>query len=214
VKLSGQLINAYEDERRVIGRELHDDLTQRLARLAIDAEIISRDRNSDTLGDELKNLRDELARVSEDVHDVSYRLHPSIVEDLGISTAMRAECQRVQKYTDARIKEHIGETHSQIPKNTALCAYRILQEALNNAVRHAEADNIEVVFENDGQSLKLEVSDDGQGVEKAKVTSDGGIGLSSMQERARLLGGTFSIRSTRGGGTSVIAVLPRTGDNP
>ena len=94
-----------------------------------------------------------------------------------------------------------------------MCAYRILQEALNNAVRHAEADNIEVVFENDGQSLKLEVSDDGQGVEKAKVTSDGGIGLSSMQERARLLGVTFSIRSTRGEGTSVIVVLPRTGDN-
>jgi len=212
--LSGQLITAHEDQRRAIGRELHDDLTQRLARLAIDAGMMSRDRNSDTLGDAIKNLRDDLAGISEDVHDLSYRLHPSIVEDLGISTAMRTECQRVQNYTDARIKEHIGETHSQIPKNTALCAYRILQEALNNAVRYSEADNIEVVFENDGQSLKLEVSDDGQGFEKAKVTSGEGIGLSSMQARARLLGGTFSIRSTRGEGTSVIVVLPRTGDNP
>jgi signal transduction histidine kinase len=214
IKLSGQLINAYEDERRVIARELHDDLTQRLARLAIDAGVISHDQNRDTLDDELKNLRDELASVSEDVHDMSYRLHPSIVEDLGISTALRAECQRMQKYTEIRIKEHIGETHGKLPKNLALCAYRVCQEALNNAVRHATADNIEVVLEDDGQSLKLEVSDDGQGFEKAKIASGNSIGLSSMRERIRLLGGTLSIRSKLGEGTSVSAVLPLTGDNP
>jgi len=213
-KLSGQLITAYEDERRVIARELHDDLTQRLARLAIDAGIIRHDQNSDTLDDELKNLRDELARISEDVHDLSYRLHPSIVEDLGIPTALRAECQRVQKYANVRIKERIGETHEKIPKNTALCAYRIFQEALNNAVSHAKADSIEVVFENDGQALKLEISDDGRGIEKAQMKSGESIGLSSMRQRARLMGGTLSIRSARGEGTSVSAVLPLTGDNP
>lgn len=213
VKLSGQLINAYEDERRVIARELHDDVTQRLARLAIDAGMISHDQNRDTLDDELKNLRDELARVSEDVHDVSYRLHPSLVEDLGISTALRTEYQRVQKYTDVRIKANIGETRGQIPINAALCAYRVCQEALNNAVRHARADNIEIVFEHNGQALRLEVSDDGQGFDKAQVTPGRGIGLSSMRQRVRLLGGTLSIRSVRGEGTSVSAVLPLTGDN-
>ena len=213
-KLSGQLINAHEDERRVIARELHDDLSQRLARLAIDAGTIRHDQNSATLDDELKNLREDLARVSEDVHDMSYRLHPSLVEDLGISTALRTECQRVRKYADVPVKEHIGETHGQIPNNVALCAFRVAQEALNNAVRHARADSIEIVFEKEGQVLKLEVSDDGRGFDKAQVVAGGSIGLSSMRERVRLLDGTFSIRSTPGAGTTVSAVVPLTGDNP
>jgi signal transduction histidine kinase len=213
-KLSGQLINAYEDERRVIARELHDDLSQRLARLAIDAGTIRHDQNSATLDDELKNLRENLATVSEDVHDMSYRLHPSLVEDLGISTALRTECQRVRKYADVPVKEHIGETHGRIPNNAALCAFRVAQEALNNAVRHARADSIEIVFEKQGQVLKLEVSDDGRGFDKAQVAAGTSIGLSSMRERVRLLDGTFSIRSTPGAGTTVSAVIPLTGDNP
>jgi signal transduction histidine kinase len=213
-KLSGQLINAHEDERRVIARELHDDLSQRLARLAIDAGTIRHDQNSATLDDELKNLREDLARVSEDVHDMSYRLHPSIVEDLGISTALRAECQRVRKYADVPVKEHIGETHGRIPNNAALCAFRVAQEALNNAVRHARADSIEIVFEKEGHVLKLEVSDDGRGFDKAQVVAGENIGLSSMRERVRLLDGTLSIRSTPGAGTTVSAVIPLTGDNP
>jgi signal transduction histidine kinase len=213
-KLSGQLINAYEDERRAIARELHDDLSQRLARLAIDAGLIRHDPNSDALDDEFKNLREELARISEDVHDMSYRLHPSIVEDLGISTALRTECQRVRKYADVPIKEHIGEMHGRIPKKVALCAFRVVQEALNNAVRHARADNIEIVLEKDGETLRLEVSDDGRGFDGAQVTSGGGIGLLSMRERVGLLDGKLSIQSAPGAGTTVSAVVPLTGDDP
>ena len=212
--LSGQLINAYEDERQHIARELHDDLSQRLARLAIDAEVIRHDKNSDTLDDELKGLREDLARVSEDVHDISYRLHPSSVEDLGISTALRAECQRVRKYADVPIKEYIGETRGRIPKNAALCAFRLIQEALNNAVRHARADSIEIVFQMEDQALNLEVSDDGHGFDKAQVIPGASIGLSSMRERVRLLNGTLNIQSTPGAGTTVSAKVPLTGENP
>ncbi|MGI9202950.1 MAG: ATP-binding protein [Woeseiaceae bacterium] len=209
-QLSGQLINAHEDERRSIARELHDDLSQRLARLAIDAGVIRQDQSTDTLDGELENLRDDLARVSEDVHDMSYRLHPSLVEDLGITTALRAECQRVRKYADVPIKENIGETHGRILKDAALCAYRVIQEALNNAVRHARANSIEVLFEKEGQVLKLEVSDDGCGFDKAQVKTGGSIGLSSMRERVQLLDGTFSIRSVPGSGTTVSAIVPLT----
>jgi signal transduction histidine kinase len=212
--LSGQLINAHEDERRAIARELHDDLSQRLARLAIDAGLIGQDSISDAADDELRTLREELASVSEDVHDMSYRLHPSLVEDLGISTALRTECQRVEKYADVPIKAHIGETHGRIPKDAALCAYRVIQEALNNAVRHARADSIEVVFEMEGQVLKLEVSDDGRGFDTTQATPGGGIGLSSMRERVRSQDGTLSIHSTPGEGTTVSAVVPLTGDEP
>jgi len=213
-KLSGQLISAYEDQHRAIARELHDDLSQRLARLAIDAGVIRPDQNGDTLDDKLRNLREDLASVSEDVHDMSYRLHPSLVEDLGIPAALRTECQRVRNYADVSIKEHISETHGNIPKNAALCAFRIAQEALNNAVRHARADRIEVILERDGQALKLEVSDDGRGFDTKQATPSGGIGLLSMRERVRLLDGTLSIRSTPGEGTTVSALLPLTGENP
>lgn len=213
-KLSGKLITAYEDERGAIARELHDDLSQRLARLSIDAGLIGRGSISDATDEELISLREELASVSEDVHDMSYRLHPSLVEDLGISTALRTECQRVQKYADVRIKAHIGESHGQIPKNVALCAYRVVQEALNNAVRHARADSIEIVFEKEDQVLKLEISDNGCGFDTNQMTSSQGIGLSSMQERVRLLGGTLSIQSSPGAGTTVSAVVPLTGDKP
>ncbi len=213
-KLSGQLINAHEDERRSIARELHDDLSQRLARLAIDAGLIGQDPNSDAADDELKELREELTRVSEDVHDMSYRLHPSLVEDLGISTALRTECQRVRRYYDVPIKEHIDEIRERIPNPAALCAYRVIQEALNNAVRHAKADSIEITLEKAGQTLKLEVSDDGIGFDKAQAKSSEHIGLSSMRERVRLLDGKLRIRSEPGAGTTVSAVVPLNGENP
>ena len=213
-KLSGQLINAYEDERRSIARELHDDLSQRLARLAIDAGVIAQDSDADAMDDDLKELREELTRVSEDVHDMSYRLHPSLVEDLGISTALRTECQRVRRYYDVPIKEHIDEIHERIPNPAALCAYRVIQEALNNAVRHAKADSIEITLEKDGQTLKLQVSDDGIGFDKARAKSGEHIGLSSMRERVRLLDGKLRIRSEPGAGTTVSAVVPLTEENP
>ncbi|MGI9327646.1 MAG: ATP-binding protein [Pseudomonadales bacterium] len=213
-KLSGQLITAHEDERKIIARELHDDLSQRLARLAIDAGVIKQDQNTKTLDEGLENLREELARVSEDVHDMSYRLHPSVVEDLGISTALRTEIQRSQKYADISITERIGETHGQIPNAAALCVYRVVQEALSNAIRHAQADNIEIVFEQDGQILKLQVNDDGRGFDTTRGTPSGGIGLSSMRERVRLLNGILHIRSRPGSGTSVSAEVPLTRDYP
>ncbi len=214
INLSGQLINAHEDERQHIARELHDDLSQRLARLAIDAGVIRPDQNGDTLDDKIKKLREELSRVSEDVHDMSYRLHPSLVEDLGISTALRTECQRVREHADVPIKEHIGETHGRIPNKAALCAFRVAQQALNNAVRHAKADSIEIVFEMEDQALNLKVSDDGRGFDKAQVMPGKSIGLSSMRERVRLLDGTINIQSTPGAGTTVSAVVPLTGENP
>ncbi len=214
INLSGQLITAYEDERSAIARALHDDLSQRLARLAIDAGVIRPDQSGETLDDEIENLREGLARVSEDVHDMSYRLHPSLVEDLGVSTALRTECQRVREHADIPIKEHIVETHGRIPKKAALCAFRVAQEALNNAVRHAGADSIEIVLKQEREALKLEVSDDGRGFDKARARSAGTLGLSSMRERVRLLDGTLSIRSTRGKGTTVSAEVPLTGDDP
>jgi signal transduction histidine kinase len=212
IKLSGMLITAHEDERRHIARELHDDLSQRLARLAIDASVIDKNASPDTLEQAVTGLRDELGRVSEDVHDISYRLHPSLVEDLGIVTALRTECDHVRQRADVKVIENIGETNGRIPSDVALCVYRIAQEALNNATRHAKADSIELNFKPHGRTLNLVVRDDGRGFEKARLRPGEGLGLASMRERVRLLDGTLEINSKPGEGTTVSAVVPLDGE--
>jgi signal transduction histidine kinase len=212
IKLSGMLITAHEDERRHIARELHDDLSQRLARLAIDASVIDKKATPESLEQAVTGLRDELGRVSEDVHDISYRLHPSLVEDLGIVTALRTECDHVRQRADVKVIETIGETNGRIPSDVALCVYRIAQEALNNATRHAKADSIELNFEQHGRTLNLVVRDDGRGFEKAKLRPGEGLGLASMRERVRLLDGTLEINSKPGEGTTVSAVVPLDGE--
>jgi signal transduction histidine kinase len=208
IKLSGMLITAHEDERRHIARELHDDLSQRLARLAIDASVIDKNASPDTLEQAVTGLRDELGRVSEDVHDISYRLHPSLVEDLGIVTALKTECGHVRQRADVKVTEKIGETSGRIPGDVALCVYRIAQEALNNAIRHGKADSIELAFEQHGRTLKLVVRDDGRGFELARIEPGQSLGLASMRERVRLLDGTLEINSKPGEGTTVSAVVP------
>ena len=208
VNLSRRLITAHEDERRLIARELHDDLSQRLARVAIDASYVASNRGSDAANEVLENLHPDLVRISKDVHDMSYRLHPSLVDDLGVAAALRAECERLRHRTGAVIRENISEVQKQIPRDTALCVYRIAQEALTNAIKHAGADAIEISLENDSGALRLNVRDDGVGFDIADGVPGSGLGLSSMHERAQLVGGSLSIRSQPGKGTTVSASVP------
>ena len=214
LRLSRKLITAFEDERRLIARELHDDLSQRLARAAIDASYVGLGNLGAADHEAISRLHPELVRISQDVHDMSYRLHPSLVDDLGISAALQAECERARRRTKAAIHENIAEVRKQIPQETALCAYRIAQEALNNAIKYSGADAIEVTLQKEPLELTLTVRDNGVGFkldENAEIT---GLGLSSMRERAELVGGSLTIRSAAGQGTSVTAHLPLRFDKP
>jgi len=205
VSLASRLITAHEDEHRRIARELHDDLAQRLARLSIDASYLASNFGSEAAQSVLQTMQPELARIGKDIHDMSYRLHPSVVEDLGLVTALRTECDRVRQHSNAAIIENISMIPEPLPRDTALGVYRIAQEALHNAVKHSAADTIEVTLAVDASTLTLAVRDYGKGFDVSDEAAGQGLGLSSMRERARLANGTLTIRSWPGRGTWVLA---------
>ncbi len=210
-QLGRRLISAQENERRVLARELHDDLSQRLARLAIDTSYVAANPGSEAAGEVLRNMRPELVRISKDVHDMSYRLHPSLITDLGLVAALQTECERMRRYTDSVIVEHIDEIPVKIPDDLALCIYRITQEALNNAVKYADAKIIEIMLKREANRLILTVRDNGNGFDPRQTGEQTGLGLSSMRERAELAGGSFEMRSQPGKGTTLSVIVPLDG---
>jgi signal transduction histidine kinase len=211
IQLGRRLISAQEDERRLLARELHDDLSQRLARLAIDTAYVAANPGSAKAIEVLRGLQPELVSISKDVHNMSYRLHPSLLNDLGLVAALQTECERVQRYTDAAIVAQLGDVREKIPADKALCVYRITQEAVNNAIRYADAGIIEITLAQQGRSLVLSVRDDGKGFDPAAEDMRAGLGLLSMRERAQLEGGSWAIESQPGKGTTVTVVLPLQG---
>jgi len=207
VDLTGRLLTAHEDERRHLARELHDDLTQRLARLAIDAGQIERGGISPPAG-AVRALREELVRLSEDVHALSYRLHPSVLDDLGLVEALRTECDRVSRHGGMQVDFDARGVPKTLPLDTSLCLFRVAQEALSNATRHAGAHAVKVALGPSRAGLRLAVSDDGAGFEPARRSGHASLGLASMRERVRLLEGDLDIESAPGRGTTVLAWVP------
>lgn len=206
--LGRRLITAHEDERRLLARELHDDLSQRLARASIDAGIIASSPGSEVARQALESLGPELGRISKDVHDMSYRLHPSLVEDLGLTAALNAECDRQSRRTSAEIIRNFGEVPDDVPRDAILCIYRVAQEALNNAIRHAQATRIEISLYCADDWVHLEIDDDGVGFDSTGGIGGTSLGLSSMKERIALAHGTLEIQSQEGHGTRVTASVP------
>jgi len=204
--LSGRLITAHEDERRRLGRELHDDVTQRLARLSIHAALLP--RAGEGANPVLRSLHEELVRLSEDVHALSYRLHPSVIEDLGLVDALRAECDSVARRESLQVAVTAERLPRRLPREVALCLFRVAQEALRNVARHAGARAVDVnLVAGDGE-VRLTVRDDGAGFELARAAERASLGLASMRERVRLLGGRLAVESAPGCGTAVTARVP------
>ena len=205
-QLAGSLLTAHEDERRRLARELHDDLTQRLARLAIDA---GRMESAADAPEGVRPLREGLVRLSEDVHALSYRLHPSVLDDLGLVEALKAECDRVARRGDLRVEIEAGGVPAALPAEASLCLFRVAQEALSNTVRHARASAVTVLLSSRSTGgLQLAVSDNGSGFDPDGPRGRASLGLASMRERVRLLQGELDIQSTPGSGTTVVAWVP------
>lgn len=205
LQLSGRILTAHEDERRRLARELHDDVTPRLARLAIDASRLPAPQpDADAL-----SMHDELVRLSDDVHAFSYRLHPTVLDDLGLVDALQSECDRVAEGQRLPVTLDAGALPEQkLPTEVAVCLFRIAQEALRNIVRHAQARHVEVALAPRKGGLQLAVIDDGGGFDTAALRQRPGLGLASMRERVRQLGGTLDIHSALGDGTTVSAWVP------
>jgi signal transduction histidine kinase len=207
LSLSGRLITAHEDERRWLARELHDDITQRLVGAAIDAAKLPGGDLPPSDIDARRSVSETLMQLSEDIHDLSYQLHPSVLHDLGLVEALKAECERVARSESVRVDVEADKLPPSLPREVALCIYRVAQEALRNIARHAKASIVQLSLALKDGGLLLAVSDNGSGFEPGVQTRPS-LGHASMRERIRLLGGRLEIRSTLGGGTTVVAWVP------
>jgi PAS domain S-box-containing protein len=210
--LSRRLIRAHEEERALLARELHDDVTQRLAVLAIDvgrAELAAPDGAQ---AEAMRSVREGLVRVSEDIHSLAYQLHPSVLEELGLAEALRAECERRGRQGRLDLSVDLDLLPAAAGKDVALCLFRVAQEALNNVVRHAGSRTASVALKQMDGGLLLAVRDGGAGFDPASPGARRSLGLASMRERVRLVNGTLDIESAPGQGTAVIAWVPVEGE--
>ena len=208
-QLAGRILTAQEDERKRIARELHDDISQRLAAGAIEAGKGEQDLPAPhPARAAFAGLKEHLIALSDDVHRLSRQLHPAILDDLGLKDALRAECDRVAERGRLAVNFRCGQLPAGVPRDLALCVYRIAQEALRNAVKHAQADRVDLTLNADLEFLDLEVRDFGRGFDPAAGRRQRGLGLASMEERVRLVGGELSISSSPGQGTSIQVRVP------
>jgi PAS domain S-box-containing protein len=207
-ELSGRLISAQEVERARLARELHDDITQRLACLAIDAGRVEAARDGVERGRTMRDVRDGLVRLSEDVHSLSYKLHPALLEDLGLPDALKAECERFARQESIPVEVKLEPIQAAVPRDAGLCLFRVTQEALRNVARHAQARSAAVSLRRLDGGLQLAVMDSGVGFDPVRPRQRASLGLASMRERVRLLGGELDVESTPGHGTSIVAWVP------
>jgi signal transduction histidine kinase len=207
LSLSGRLITAHEDERSWLARELHDDITQRLAGLSIEAAKLP---GGDLFAESEVNrfIQEGLVQLSEDVHDLSYRLHPSVLDDLGLVEALKTECERVARSESLRVDLKATQLPQSLPKEVSLGIYRVAQEALRNVGRHAKASIVQLSLGVSDGGVRLAVSDNGSGFEPEAQTRRPSLGQASMRERIRSLGGRLDIQSAPGEGTTVRAWVP------
>jgi signal transduction histidine kinase len=207
--LAAELLRVQEDERRRISRDLHDDINQRLALLAVELEAIERPlpMASQQLGQAIRSVQDRVVELSEDVRHLAYQLHPSILDDLGLPIAL----QRLVDDFTARtgiIGRFVNRGVSKsLPQDIATCLYRVAQESLGNIARHAQASTMSVELTGTKDTLTIVVGDDGVGFDPHHVRS--GLGLLSMKERIALVNGSLDITSTVGKGTLVCVRVPQ-----
>jgi PAS domain S-box-containing protein len=208
--LAGHLLTTHEAERKRLGRELHDDLTQRLAALAIEAERLEQQDQTQlaAISPNLRAMREKLAELCMDTHALSRRLHPSILEDLGLADAIASECRAFAQREGIAVSTTLEGISEDVPPDVGLCIYRIVQEGLRNIAKHARADKVFVSLVAQGGNLHLSITDNGIGFDPAKIKKKGGLGLASMQERTYIIGADFSIQSQPGQGTAIDVVAP------
>lgn len=208
-RLAQRLITAQEDERRRVGRELHDDMVQRIAATAIEVGRLERHAAvPEDVSSGLERLKHTLAKVSEDVHGLSRRIHPAMLDELGLAAAIEAECRAFMERGGAPVELRVRGPVEQLTKDARLAIYRIVQETLRNIWQHAAATEVAVALDCSGRKVRLEISDNGSGFDRSASQWRVGLGLASMEERARLLGGELTMTSTVGAGTRIRVTLP------
>jgi PAS domain S-box-containing protein len=209
-KVSGQLIEAQEQERRRIARDLHDDICQRLALLSMEIERANRSSvgSPASTPHNLEEIRKHCAEIANDVQSLSHKLHSSTLEYLGVVAAIRAFCGEFSKQHQVSVAFTDRNVPAHLPKDISLCFFRIAQEALHNAVKYSGVQQFSVALSATREEIQLVVQDAGAGFDVDEAKKRRGLGLVSMQERINLVHGSFSIESKPGKGTRIVAVVP------
>jgi len=203
--LSARLVRAQEEERRTLARELHDEVGQSLSAIMMEAGNAEAAVN----GVDLRRRVSSIGSIAENtlnvVRDLALLLRPSMLDDFGLVPALNWHAREMTKRTGLNVRITADPASGDLPDEHKTCIYRLVQEALNNAARHASARNLQVTVRNQTDRVMFSVQDDGSGFDKASVR---GLGLLGMEERVRRLGGTFRIDSQLGRGTAISAELP------
>jgi two-component system CheB/CheR fusion protein len=209
VALAAQLITAQEEERRRVSRELHDGLCQQLASLAFDVEDLGAEaRIPSSARTRIQALHARVIKTSEQARNVAYELHPSALDDLGLVVALEALCDEFSKAKKLPVKFTASKMPDSVSQDVASGLYRIAQESLHNIAKHANAKRVAVELAVADHSLRLAIQDDGIGFDTQAVAGKGGIGMISMGERARMLGGKLSVESSPGRGARIGVQVP------
>ena len=208
-ELAGELIDAQEQERRRIGRELHDDISQTLALLAIKIDqLCINPATPPTIAAMLSDLRHETTTVTDDVHRLSHRLHSSTLDHLGLVPAL----QRLVSEFSTRHPIPVAFTYQSVPPalppDVSLCLFRIAQESLNNIAKHSQAREAQMLVIGADDGIHLTVEDDGVGFDEADLENREGLGFVSMRERLRPLRGSLRIHSSPGQGMRIDVLVP------
>lgn len=208
--LAGKWIVAQEEERRRIACELHDEVSQQLATVGILASSAMRGLNGSapSVSGQLTQLQKCLKSVQVGIRELSYRLHPSVLERLGLSAALRRHVEEFSRRSAITIDFEDRIDSSAMPPDVALCLYRVAQEALRNLERHSGVQEARLDLDVYSNAFELTVSDEGRGFDPAQVRQMAGLGLTSMRERMILVGGEFHVESAPGRGTIVRARAP------
>ena len=209
--LAGQLLTAQEEDRRRISRDLHDDINQRLAMLAID--LRQAEKNPVSASEELRStirvVSERLTTISDDVRQMVYRFHPSILDDLGLVKAIRRQIDEFSTRTGIKTAYVHQDPTTALPAEQAISLYRIVQESLSNITRHARASQVEIELICEDDLVSLSVHDNGRGFDPAQLSQTGAhLGLLSMRERVRLAKGLFEIDSAPSQGTHIHVEIP------
>ena len=206
--LARRLIDSQEVERQRIALELHDDISQRIAALSIEVDQLAMQADSERLRARLRQWSTRASEIARDAHRMSYELHPSKLQTIGLVAALRSLCSDVSKQR----RVQVAFTHHAMPPSTdayvSLCLYRIVQEALQNVVRHSQAEKAEVSVSCLENQIVLEIADSGVGFDP-RQPPHAGLGLVSMRERVAALDGRLAIDTAPGQGTRIRVQLPR-----
>ena len=208
--LTGKLLQAQEEERRRIARDLHDGLNQQLAVLAIELGMLARQlpKEASPILEQLLSLRDRTEALSNDLRQVTHQLHPAVLEHLGLISALRSHCAEFSQHEGIRTWFTVERELGPVPFDVSICLYRITQEALRNVAKHSCAKEAWVKITQDQNGIQLSIVDKGVGFYRGAVREMAGLGLVSIQERVQIVKGQLVIRSAPNEGTRIEIHVP------